>query len=115
MDDLERELRSELHRLASDSQPSDALVDRTVDRSLQLPRWLVASDGGVFSFGDAAFHGSMGATPLNKPVVTMVPDAGSYMMIASDGGIFHFSKGPFFGSLGDGTLPEPVVSGAAAG
>ena len=24
--------------------------------------WLVASDGGVFSFGNAAFHGSTGAT-----------------------------------------------------
>ena len=37
--------------------------------------WLVASDGGVFSF-DAPFHGSMGATPLNQPIVTMVPYAG---------------------------------------
>ena len=32
---------------------------------------LVASDGGVFSFGDAAFYGSMGGTPLNKPIVGM--------------------------------------------
>ena len=29
--------------------------------------WLVASDGGIFSFGDAAFHGSTGAIPLNQP------------------------------------------------
>jgi len=29
--------------------------------------WLVASDGGVFSFGDAAFHGSTGALTLNRP------------------------------------------------
>ena len=34
--------------------------------------WLVASDGGVFSYGDAKFAGSMGGTPLNKPVVGMV-------------------------------------------
>ena len=33
--------------------------------------WEVASDGGVFSFGDAAFHGSMGGTPLNAPIVGM--------------------------------------------
>jgi len=33
--------------------------------------WLVASDGGVFSFGDAAFHGSTGALSLNKPIVAM--------------------------------------------
>ena len=33
--------------------------------------WLVASDGGIFSFGDATFHGSMGGTTLDKPVVGM--------------------------------------------
>ena len=25
--------------------------------------WLVASDGGIFAFGDAGFHGSAGAHP----------------------------------------------------
>jgi hypothetical protein len=30
--------------------------------------WLVGCDGGVFAFGDAGFHGSMGGQPLNKPV-----------------------------------------------
>jgi hypothetical protein len=30
----------------------------------------VASDGGIFSFG-APFYGSMGGTPLNKPIVGM--------------------------------------------
>ena len=30
--------------------------------------WLVASDGGIFSFGDAKFYGSMGAKHLNAPV-----------------------------------------------
>ncbi len=33
--------------------------------------WFVASDGGIFSFGDAKFFGSMGAKPLNKPIVGM--------------------------------------------
>ncbi|MHB1717300.1 MAG: hypothetical protein ACYCV5_08250, partial [Acidimicrobiales bacterium] len=31
--------------------------------------WLVAADGGVFSFGTAHFYGSMGGTHLNQPVV----------------------------------------------
>jgi len=31
----------------------------------------VASDGGIFDYGDAPFHGSAGALPLNKPVVGM--------------------------------------------
>ena len=33
--------------------------------------WLVASDGGVFAFGDAAFYGSTGGLNLNKPIVAM--------------------------------------------
>ena len=31
--------------------------------------WEVASDGGIFAFGDAPFDGSMGGHPLVKPVV----------------------------------------------
>ena len=31
--------------------------------------WTIASDGGVFSFGDATFLGSMGGKPLNAPMV----------------------------------------------
>jgi hypothetical protein len=37
--------------------------------------WLVASDGGVFSF-HAPFFGSMGGTPLNRPVVGGVAAGG---------------------------------------
>ncbi len=35
--------------------------------------WEVAADGGIFSFGDAQFYGSMGGTPLNRPVVGAAP------------------------------------------
>ncbi len=33
--------------------------------------WLVASDGGIFSFGDARFFGSTGALTLAQPIVGM--------------------------------------------
>ena len=33
--------------------------------------WFVASDGGIFAFGDAAFFGSAGSLTLNKPIVGM--------------------------------------------
>jgi hypothetical protein len=33
--------------------------------------WLVASDGGIFAFGDAGFLGSTGAIRLNQPIVGM--------------------------------------------
>jgi hypothetical protein len=32
---------------------------------------LVASDCGIFNYGDAGFFGSAGALPLNKPIVGM--------------------------------------------
>ena len=31
--------------------------------------WLVASDGGIFAFGDAGFYGSTGDLTLNRPIV----------------------------------------------
>ncbi len=42
--------------------------------------WEVASDAGIFSFGDAPFLGSMGGQPLNAPIVAMAstPDGGGY-------------------------------------
>ena len=33
--------------------------------------WLVASDGGIFTFGDANFYGSMGGHVIDKPIVGM--------------------------------------------
>ena len=53
---------------------------------------MVASDGGIFAFGNASFHGSMGGAHLNQPIVGMAAasDGGGYWMVASDGGIFAF-------------------------
>ena len=50
--------------------------------------WMVASDGGVFSYGDARFFGSTGNIRLNRPIVGMAatPDGGGYWLVASDGG-----------------------------
>jgi hypothetical protein len=70
---------------------------------------MVASDGGVFSFGDAKFYGSMGGTRLNKPVMSLAPDPDGvgYWLVASDGGIFAF-QATFFGSMGGTRLNKPV-------
>jgi hypothetical protein len=63
--------------------------------------WLVASDGGIFTFGDAVFYGSTGAIHLNQPIVGMAasPDGKGYWLVASDGGIFTFGDAPFRGTL----------------
>jgi hypothetical protein len=74
---------------------------------------MVASDGGIFAFGDADFHGSMGRTRLNKPVVGMVRYGNGYLMVGSDGGIFDFSNKPFLGSLAGRALAAPIVSVAS--
>ena len=45
------------------------------------------------------FLGSMGGTPLNKPVVGMavMPGGDGYDLVASDGGIFSFGSAQFYG------------------
>ena len=72
--------------------------------------WMVASDGGIFSFGDAGFYGSMGGSHLNRPIVGMAstPDGGGYWLVASDGGIFSFGDASFYGSMGGTPLNRPV-------
>jgi hypothetical protein len=74
--------------------------------------WLVASDGGIFAFGDARFDGSTGAVHLNRPIVGMAatPDGGGYWLVASDGGIFAFGDAPFRGSAGGDVLSGPAVA-----
>jgi hypothetical protein len=74
--------------------------------------WLVGSDGGVFSFGSAAFYGSMGATPLQRPVVGVVAtrNHGGYWFDGSDGGVFSFGDTQFYGSI-PGLGLHPAGSG----
>ena len=72
----------------------------------------MASDGGIFAFGNAPFKGSMGSTKLNKPVVGMVRYGNGYLMVGADGGIFAFSDKPFAGSLGDNPPAQPIVFAA---
>ena len=70
----------------------------------------VASDGGIFAFGQD-FCGSTGSLVLNKPVVGMaaVPGQGGYWLVASDGGIFSYGDAGFYGSTGSLHLNAPVV------
>jgi hypothetical protein len=77
--------------------------------------WLAGSDGGIFSFGAAAFHGSTGDLVLQRPVVGMVPtaDHAGYWEVASDGGIFAFGDAGFYGSIpGLGIAPADDTGAA---
>ena len=74
-----------------------------------------AADGGVFTFGDAAFCGSRGGQPLNAPIISGAgtPDGGGYWLVASDGGIFTYGDATFYGSHGASPLNQPIVGIAA--
>jgi uncharacterized protein YkwD len=77
--------------------------------------WLVASDGGIFAFGDARFHGSTGALTLARPIVGMAaaPTGSGYWLVASDGGVFAFGAARFAGSAAHAPA-QPAVGMAAS-
>jgi hypothetical protein len=77
--------------------------------------WLVASDGGIFSFGDVNYFGSTGGTPLTAPIVAMdrTADGQGYWMVGRDGGIFNYGDAGFYGSTGGLILNRPIVGMAA--
>jgi len=85
------------------------IVGMAVDRNTG-GYWLVAADGGVFSF-NAPFYGSTGNITLNKPVVGAAPTLNGlgYYLVASDGGVFTFGNAGFHGSTGNLVLNKPVV------
>jgi glucose/arabinose dehydrogenase len=76
--------------------------------SLVLP----AAPGGA---AGASFFGSLGAAPLNAPVVALdaTPRGDGYLVAASDGGVFTFGAAHFAGSLGGTPLNAPIVDVAA--
>ena len=78
--------------------------------------WLAAADGGVFAFGDAAFHGSLGSVRLRQPIVGIAATnrGGGYWLVAADGGVFAFGDAPFHGGLGNKHLNQPIVGIASA-
>ena len=57
-----------------------------------LGYWEVASDGGIFSFGNVPFYGSLGGQALAAPVVGMAAtsDGGGYWEVESNGQVSNF-------------------------
>jgi len=72
---------------------------------------LVASDGGIFNFGQSSFHGSAGNLHLNSPIVATAAtaDQQGYYEVAADGGIFTYGDAGFFGSEGGKKISAPIV------
>ena len=72
----------------------------------------MASDGGIFNYGDTKFYGSTGNIALAQPVVGMriTPSGNGYWFVASDGGIFNYGDAEFCGSTGRRQLNSPIVA-----
>lgn len=72
--------------------------------------WLVTANGGVFSYGSAAFHGSATNLHLNAPIVGMAADpaTGGYWLVGADGGVFSYGDA-FHGSAASIKLNAPVA------
>ena len=62
--------------------------------------WLVASDGGIFTFGDAGFSGSLGRAKLNGRIVGMAPTptGKGYWLAGSGGEISAFGDAQLLGT-----------------
>ena len=88
------------------AQPTEAGADQSGGY------WLVGSDGGVFTFGNASFYGSTGSLHLQRPVVGIVLSEThqGYWLVASDGGIFSYGNTSFYGSI-PGLGIHPAGSG----
>ena len=75
--------------------------------------FMVASDGGVFAFGDAHFAGSCpGIGGCSGAAVAVMPDASGngYWLVTATGNIYTFGDAPYFGAPG----PRATVTSAVA-
>ncbi|HUE07443.1 MAG TPA: hypothetical protein VMP41_08445 [Acidimicrobiales bacterium] len=74
---------------------------------------MVASDGGVFAFGDARFAGSCpGIGGCAGAAVAVMPDASGngYWLITSTGNVYAFGDAFNFGAPGRGTVTSAVAT-----
>ena len=75
--------------------------------------FMVASDGGVFAFGDAHFAGSCpGIGSCSGSAVAVMPDhsGNGYWLVTSTGNIYTFGDAPYFGAPGRGTVTSAVAT-----
>ena len=80
----------------------DALLSDGVATADGGGDWEVGTDGGVFSYGDAHFYGSLPGVGISPtaPIVGIAPGPGDrgYWLLGADGGVFAFGDAVFHGS-----------------
>jgi len=79
--------------------------------------WLAQAGGGVFSYGDAAFYGSLpgdGIVPNDQVTgIAATPDGKGYWLVSADGGVFAFGDAGFYGSVVPTFNNMPIVGMAS--
>ncbi len=78
----------------------------------KLGYWQVASDGAVFSYGDATYGGGANGVARAAIVSAAASSSAGYWMTAVDGAIFSFGGAPYLG--GASTIPHRPIVGMAA-
>jgi peptidoglycan hydrolase-like protein with peptidoglycan-binding domain len=73
--------------------------------------WLVAADGGLFSF-NAPYYGALAGWPLAHPVtgMTATPSGKGYWMVTADGSVFPFGDAKPYGGLTGLHVNSPIKS-----
>ena len=80
--------------------------------------WLVGADGGVFTYGDAGYFGSVPASrPRSSPPRSSAwrppPTGKGYWLVGADGGVFAFGDAGYYGSLRSLHVTPPLPSWAS--
>ncbi len=79
--------------------------------------WLVAHDGGVFSFGDASYFGNsvgvVSGAGATKTIGITASAYGGYWLLSANGAVAAFGGAPSFGSTAGMQLNAPIVAMAA--
>jgi hypothetical protein len=62
--------------------------------------WLVAADGGIFTFGDARYFGSTGGGAFGLMTgMAITSDGGGYWLSNTAGQVFPFGNAPYYGDI----------------
>ena len=98
---------------------SEAALSRTVICMAASPSgrgyWLVGADGGVFTYGDAGYFGSLAERRIDQAIVAMAvtPDAKGYWLVGANGGVSAFGDAVFRGAAVILRPAAPIVAAAS--
>ena len=88
---------------AGPSKPAAPVIPefRVVATKSGTGYWQTKSDGAVYSFGDAQYHGGANTFPHGAPIVAMARTASGngYWQAAGDGAVYSFGEAQYHGGL----------------